>query len=237
MDNKIKLSIFKRAFHTNVKLLHIGFVVLIMTIVVISFFSTESKYRLVTNILSSNFERTDSIIDSAIYDLDSDKPEKIQIKEQFQIVEEIKSSYLYIAKRYTSFNYSFSIFFTVFSVLSGIMGFLIVKKGWDNTQGFYLKSSFIIAFFFSSLFGILPQVFEPKENIKNNLTKYNYYSGIQLDLYTLAKDNKGFFKRNTKNSIDSLNNELMFITKRIKENQDLYFDIYIDKVPTDIKLD
>ena len=231
MDNKLKLSIFKRALQSNLKILQSAFVILIMTVITIAFFTTVSKYRDITSILSESFERRDSIIKTAIYNLKADNSEVIQIKEQFQIVEEIKSSYLFVAKKYTSFNYSFSIF----SVLSGILGFLLLKQGWDNSQGFFLKSSFLMAFFCSSLFGILPNVFGAKDNIKNNLTKYNYYSGVQLDLYSLPKDNKGYIKRSTTNSLDSLNKELISITKKIKENQDLYFDIYIDKVPSDIK--
>ena len=76
-----------------------------------------------------------------------------------------------------------------------------------------------------------------EENIKNNLSQYHLYSEIQLDLYTLAKDNKGYFKRNDSTSLRKLNLEIMDITKRIKENETMYFDTYIDKVPSNISPD
>jgi hypothetical protein len=74
-----------------------------------------------------------------------------------------------------------------------------------------------------------------EENVKNNLSQYHLYSGYQMDLYTLSKDNKGYFERNSKGSKDSLNLEIRAISKSIKDNENLYFDIKIDQVPTDVK--
>ena len=140
-----------------------------------------------------------------------------------------------MAQRFNSYGYSFTIFFAIISIISDILGFLLIKKGWDNTESFYLKASLLIAFFCSTLFGILPNVFSTKENNKNNLTKYNYLGGLQLDIYDLVTDYRGFIKRNTIASLDSLNLTISSITECIKENQDIYFDTYNDKVPTDIK--
>ncbi|MGG8497771.1 hypothetical protein ACQY1Q_15275 [Tenacibaculum sp. TC6] len=235
MNSKIKLSVFKKALNQDIKIIRVLFGLLSVLIISFMFSLTINKYTKTANVISLSFSKKDSIIKRAIYNADFKIKEVSQLKEQFGIIEEIKKSYLFIAHRYSSYNYSFSIFFTVFSIVTGILGFIIVKIGWDNTNNYYLKSAFLISFFCSTLFGLLPNVFGTKENIKNNLTKYNFYSGLQLDIYNLVSDNSGYIKRSTKQSIDSLNTEITLITKKIKENQDLYFDIHIDKVPTDFK--
>ena len=181
------------------------------------------------------FEKRDGTIQKALDGTTSNLREVAQLKEQFLMIADIKESYLYIFKTYSAYNYTFSGFFTFFSVLSGILGFLVLKGGWDNTNNFYLKATFIGVFFCSTLFGILPNVFATKDNIKNNLAKYNYYSGLQLDIYDLANDNQGYIKRNTAGSLDTLNMKISAITKGIKDNQSLHFEINIDQVPTDIQ--
>ncbi|WP_046757104.1 hypothetical protein [Kordia jejudonensis] len=224
---------FKTVFRENY--LKIGYVLIVTLIVSIAFIVTIRLYYETAETMVSIFEKRDITIQKALNAATSDIREVTQLKEQFRMIADIKESYLYIFKTYSAYNYTFSGFFTVFSVLSGILGFLVLKGGWDNTKNYYLKATFIGVFFCSTLFGILPNVFATKDNIKNNLAKYNYYSGLQLDIYELINDNHGYIKRNTKGSIDTLNLKISDITKGIKENQSLHFEIHIDKVPTDIQ--
>lgn len=226
-------NFLKKLFKGDV--LKIGYIVFVTIIVSIAFITTIRLYDGAAEKVVSIFEKRDVTIQEALDATTSNLREVAQLKEQFRMIADIKESYLYIFKTYSAYNYTFSGFFTFFSVLSGILGFLVLKGGWDNTQNYYLKATFIGVFFCSTLFGILPNVFATKDNIKNNLAKYNYYSGLQLDIYDLVNDNQGFIKRNTAGSIDTLNMKISEITKGIKENQSLHFEIHIDKVPTDIQ--
>lgn len=231
----MKLSVFKKVFNRHVNVLKVGYVVLATIVITTAFFIAVQIYDNAAEKMVSIFEKRDLTIKNALDATTHTIPEVSQLKEQFGMIANIKESYLYLFETYSAYNYTFSAFFTFFSVLSGILGFLVLKKGWDHTKNYFLKASFLGVFFCSTLFGILPNVFATKENIKNNLAKYNYYNGLQLDIYDLVNDNKGYIKRNTKGSLDSLNMEISAITKGIKDNQSLHFEIHIDKVPTEIQ--
>lgn len=232
---KIKLSIFKRAFRKDIRIIRSAFVILLLVMVASLFSLTVSKYGESADYLESIYRHRDSIVSEAVFKVQPDRIELQTLHEQFNLIEELKESYLFIAHRYSTYNYSFSIFFAIFSVISGLLAFLLVKKGWDNTKNFYLKASFLVAFFCSSLFGILPQVFATKSNIKNNINKYNYYCGLQLDIFDLVKDNKGYLKSTSKDSLELFRKEILKISEGIKENQTLYFDIDLDKIPSEYK--
>lgn len=234
-QTKMKLSVFKRAFKRSVNILQVGYVVIATILITVAFIITIHVYDQSAETVTAIFEKRDITIQEALNTATSNRIEVEQLKEQFKMIADIKESYLYIFKTYSSYNYAFTAFFTFFSVLSGILGFLVLKKGWDNAKDYFLRATFLGIFFCSTIFGILPNVFATKDNIKNNLAKYNYYSGLQLDIYDLVNDNQGYMKRNTPGSIDTLNMKISDITKGIKNNQSLHFDIHIDRVPTDLQ--
>ncbi|NQY05493.1 MAG: hypothetical protein HRT68_04620 [Flavobacteriaceae bacterium] len=235
MKTKTRFALLRRALVRDINFIKALYVVIILAITTVVFFSLVQRYINTGQKVTEIFESKDCILENAVFEVSSTQPEIKQLKEQFLVIAEIKNSYLFMAEKYSAFNYTFSIFLTLFSIISGILGFIILKKGWDNIKNYYLKASFLIAFFCSTLFGVMPSVFSAKENIKNNLTKYYFYSGLQVDIYGLAKDNKGYLKRNTPQSLDSLNLEINAINQKIKENQNLYFDINIDKIPKEVK--
>jgi len=231
----MRLSVFKKAFNRDIKIIRVGYFVVATILVFCAFIATFNLYQGSSEKISDFFKKRDMRVEKAVFDSPYHHKEVAQLQEQFKMIEEIKVSYLYLSKRYGAYNYSFTVFFSIFSVISGILGFLILKIGWDNVENFYLKASFLGVFFCTTLFGILPNVFGAEENINKNLMKYDYYNGLQLDIYNLVEDNEGYLRRNTRGSLDSLNRKIMDITKGIKDNQDLYFDVHIDKVPTDIQ--
>lgn len=231
----MKLSIFKRAFKKDIIIIRISFVILLLAIVGVSFWFCVYRYEQSAEVIKNIFKQRDSIVEKAILADTLKSRETNTLRELYYTIAEIKKSYLSIAQRFNSYGYSITILFAFTSIISGILGFMLIRKGWDNTESFYLKASFLVAFFCSTLFGVLPNVFSTKENTKNNLTKYNQFSALQIEIYDLVKDNRGYMKRNTTESLDSLNLNISTIIKNIKENQDLYFDTYIDKIPTDIK--
>ena len=219
----------------NSNTLKVIFSFFLLVIPIMIFLMTINFFKGQSNEMEKIFKEKDSIVENSVYSFKSNIKEIKQLKEQFEIVNKIKKPYFTTAKKYSSYHYTFSILFTLFSILTGILSFLILLKGWENVNSFYLKSAFLVSFFWVSLFGILPNVLGNNQNIKNNLGKYNFYNGLHLDIYSLINDNKGYIKRDTKYSLDSLNLEILSITKNIKENQDLYFDVFIDKVPKEIK--
>lgn len=231
----MNLSSLKQIVAPNTTFNKVAFVLFLFGVISFTFFKTEGQFKLAANVISETYKNRDALIEKAINAEKGTTKEILQLKEQYVIITEIKKSYLFIARSYSSYNYSFTIFFILFSIASGVLGFLLLKKGWDNTTSYYLKASFLLVFFCSTLFGVLPKVFDNKENIKNNLIKYNYYSGLQLDVYELIKDNNGYIKDGSQESLSKLNKKISEITKGIKDNQDLYFDIHIDKVPVDAK--
>ena len=193
----MKLSIFRKAFNYDINIIRVLFVVLTVCFIGLAFWVSKNKYIETAEIVKKSFYERDIILQRSII-LDTSKTAPTQkLREQYFVIAEIKKSYLFMAQRFNSYGYAFTIFFAISSILSGILGFLLIKKGWDATDSFYLKSSFLIIFFCTTLFGILPSVFNTKENAKNNLNKYNYFSGLQIDIYDLIKDNKGYIKRNT----------------------------------------
>lgn len=231
----MKLSIFKRAFKSDIEIIRVVFVVGLVLSITTMFYTSEYMFRKTSKSLIDNFSKRDSTLEKAIMSEPNKIPAIAKLKDLYFTISHVKKSYLFMADRFNSYGYTFAMFFSFFSIVTAVLTFLILRQGWENTDSFYLKSSFLIAFFCSTLFGILPTVFSTKENTKSNLAKYNFLSGLQLDIYDLVKDNKAYIKTNTKESLENLDKEILSITKSMKENQDLYFDIFIEKVPTSIQ--
>lgn len=227
----MKLSLFKRAIKQDINIIRTTFVALLLLGIFCLFKFGEYAFGGSAKNIDKYFNQRDSIIDSAIMADTSTVIQKLKLKEQYAITKEIKKAYFYMAKSFNSFGFSFTMVFVLSSITSAILGFLVLKKGWDNTDNFYLKSSFLVFFFSATLFGVLPKVFFNKENTKNNLNKYNYYSGLQMDIYDLVKDNNRYIADGNLKTLDSCIN---VINANIKANQDLYFDTDIDNVPKDI---
>lgn len=211
---------------------YVGFAISILFFIVLGFKTTVKAYDDTSKIVTTYFTKRDSIINNSITNCKDDFIQIKKLKEQYLIIECIKQPYLYNAKKYNSYWFSFTIFFCISTVFLGIFTFLIIKDGWEKNN-IYIKISFLIFFLVSTITKIMPTVFDNKENIKNNLTKYNYYLGLQLDIYDLICDNKKYIKNN---QLDSLDIYISNINRNIKANQDLPFNIQVDKIEDQVKL-
>lgn len=231
----MRLSVFKRAFKKDIQILRVTYVVLLIAFVGCIFFISKSVFEGEGNSIKDSFTNRYKVIESAIFADTSKGPEINQLRELYSFISHAKEVNIITAVNYNAYGFSFTVLFAIFSVISGILGFLILRKGWDNVNNFYLKSSFLVAFFFSTVFGILPNVFNNKKNTEENLKNFFYYNELQIDIYTLVKDNKGYFKRNTTASLDSLRKEIISINEQMKKNQDLFFEINLDRIPTSTK--
>ena len=229
---KIKLSIFRRAFEKDIEVIHALFILFLISIIISFFLYSRDNFEESAILIKKHFTERDSIVKRTIANHKGSLIQITKLQEQYEITEKMKEPYFYMAQKFNSYGFTFTLLFTICSIISAMFAFLVLKKGWDNTENFYLKSSFLIFFFSTSLFGILPRVFNNKDNTKDNLAKYNYYNGLQIDIYNLIQDNKGFIKNK---KIDSLDIYISNLNTNIKGNQDLYFDTDLDKVSENIK--
>lgn len=225
------MNFTKKVFDKEVELPHLIFVLVMVLGVFLSFIIVNKSFESSSREVKSLFSSKDSTINKYISNNTSDLVQVSKLKEQFELTEKIKKSYLLMADKYNSFDFTFSVLFTVFSIISALLAFLVFKQGWDNVENFYLKTSFLIFFFSSSLFGILPKVFNNKENSKKNFEKYNFYNALQMDIYNILQDNHDFIKN--KNT-DTLGYFISKINTNIRDNQELFFDTDIEKVPKDL---
>ena len=206
----------------------IGFLSLFVFIVYIY---NLSFYNESANKIVQHFGRKDSLIQAEVHAIPDDSYQIKKLKTQYNIIQETKEPYILIAQTYSSNGYAFTMVFALISVLTGVFAFLIVKKGWDNTQSFYLRAGFLVLFFFSTLAGVIQAVSDTKENTKKNMERYYFYNGLQLDIHDYIRDNQGFIKRKEYEKVDSF---LSSIKNLMKNNPDIYFNIDIDKVPKSI---
>ncbi|MBL7847744.1 MAG: hypothetical protein JNL40_09775 [Cyclobacteriaceae bacterium] len=196
------------------------------------FFATTLTYKESAEKIDASFIRRDSIIQSALNLSDSNLAQIQKLKNQFVLINEIKQPHLFMAKSFSAFMFAFSIFLTAFSIGSAVIAAMVLKAGWTDSLNDYVKISMVIVFFYTTFFGVISNVVNTKESVKNNYAKYNQFTGVQLDIVGLLQDNKGLIGRK---ELDSLDFYIDRINSFIKENQALYFDTSDDKVPKEVK--
>lgn len=92
--------------------------------------------------------------------------------------------HLEIASKYYYNYHALSMMLIISSIGLGLCTFLLAKKGWDNEQNDYVKITFVVSFFFSSMFGLFVSTLKMEENFQVNLDKYNAITKIQLDIHS-----------------------------------------------------
>jgi hypothetical protein len=98
-------------------------------------------------------------------------PAALQLLELNYFIGYRSGYYVEIASKYF-YNYqACTMMLIVCSIGLGICTFIIAKKGWDNQQNHYLKISFVICFFFSTLFGLFVTSLKLDENFRANISK------------------------------------------------------------------
>ena len=229
-----RYKLAKLAFEREISYIRVGFVLLLLATIFGIFQLASVESAMAANKVGGFMSEKDSIISASVHAEKSTSPQIVKLKQQYDYIAKIKKSYFYIGRKYNSYGYGFALMFALSSTISAILGFLLVKNGWDNTTSYYLKSSFLVFFFSSTLFGVLPNVFGNEKNANQNYARYNYYCGLQLDIYNLMikKNEPAFLKKP-----DTLNHFIYEINNSIKNNQDIYFDTDLDKIPKNTKVD
>ena len=213
-------------------LLKVGFIVLLCLFVFILFKSNLDYYKEASDNIAKSLSAKDARIKAEIDGIVDTVAQMKKLKRQFGIIQEIKQPYFSMAMMYGKNGYAFTIVFAVTTLLTAVLSFIIVKKGWDNVTNFYLKSGFLVLFFFSTLFGVLQAVSNTRENTQKNISRYYFYNGLQVDLYDHIVDNPRYFELKQFAKIDTF---LSIVNRQIKENPDIFFDIDIGKVPKTVK--
>ena len=80
---------------------------------------------------------------------------------------------------------------TIFSILSGILGFIIAQKGWKNTD-IRIRSVFLTSVALTSFYGLSISVFKQETGINQNIKSYIKYDNIQKEIlnYCSTKPNR-----------------------------------------------
>lgn len=208
------------------------FVASILITAIVIYLISQSYFDHAGKKIANHLINNDIYIASLIDSSDNHTIEYAKLKHLFIVNKELKNSFYSLADRFNTFDstYTFSLVYS--SIIFGILGFLLLKKGWDNTESYYLKAAFLCFFFITSFFGIIPKVFQSELNYRKNYEKYNFFNAIQMDIFNLSQDNQKFFANG---QMDSINVHINEIVNGIKSNQNIYFDKNIEAVPTNIQ--
>jgi hypothetical protein len=144
------------------------------------------------------------------------------IKNQYYVSKQLKKYYMNMAVNYNNNYYRFSICFVVFTTLLTIILFLVAAKGWQNTNNF-LKALFLLTTLLASFYFFLPNVFNNKENLQNNLGKVIVFQKLQSNIISFS---------NTLNQTDQRKVDSMItnINDTIKNNYNFIINIDPQKV-------
>lgn len=227
-----RYQLAKRAYLREINTIRSTYVLLLVGLISLVFVLHFRQVNGTGEVMTEHFKRKDYLLSAEVNSMPNKVPQVLKLKKQFLLINQLKQPYLFLAQRFNTYSYVFALMFPLCSIIAGILGFIIVKKGWDNLTNFYMKSTFLVFFFFSSLFGVLPQVYKTKENIAKNIQKYHEYNALEVEIYNFINDNKGYIAGHKFAQLDSV---ISGINESIKNKQDLFFDIDIEKVPKDLK--
>lgn len=210
--------------------LKIGYCTAIVLSLVLLFLGHLFVYNNTACKLKGMIDARDCTIDS-ILNLVPDSSVQIKnLTNEFKIIQETKGPYFFMARSATTMWYALTAMFTLTSVITAILAFIIAKKGWDHIENFYLKATFIIFLFASTYFGVAPLVFNNKETGRFNMQKFCFFNQQQLLIYDIIKTKQKTKHNSASKALDSL---ISKIDSNIRTNQEFYFDLNQDKAETD----
>jgi len=101
---------------------------------------------------------------------------------QFNYLKYQKKQYLETARSYEVLYFTCSCSLVFFSTITGILTFVLARRGWDLANGI-IKVSFLTCAFLSTLVAAIPKVFDHEKNATNNISKYFTYSKLQMEIF------------------------------------------------------
>ena len=100
----------------------------------------------------------------------------------YQQVKILKMPYMRLAIKFYIYGSAFGIMLIYFSVISGIVAFLLVKRGWIESSNL-IKACSLTLFFGTSVYGLVPKVFKNMENTSKNIACFKSIHQIQFELF------------------------------------------------------
>jgi hypothetical protein len=202
----------------------ISFVVLSVHKYNYNFYLPNSK-----NVIKMMAEK-DAFMYSVINDACNKMPAFKQVKKEFFLLGMTKKLYIGVAQKYNVYGYVLTVTFTIITVLTGILLFLIGVNGWTNTKNMWLKYAFIICFFYSTCLGLVIKILNHVENSKNNIEQYDFISGLQLELFSFVQLNEN---NNDTNSINGKVDTLLIkVNNELQKSPMIFVDIKMEEMPS-----
>lgn len=131
------------------------------------------------------------------------------IKNQYYVSKQLKHYYMNMAITYNNNYYRFSICFVVYTTLLTIILFLVAAKGWQNTN-IFLKAFFLLTTLLTSFYFFVPNVFNNKENLQNNLQKVIVFQRLQSNILSFSNTLNQTDKKKVDSMITSINDTIKY---------------------------
>ena len=193
---------------------------------IIAFFAFDNKAdKIETDLINSDLHVETSI---------QDKADKNQISKgllsQYQYLKLLKKQHLETARSYEVLYFTCTYAFLFFSIITGIITFLMTRQGWENANN-KLKAAFLTCVFLTTLTGAIPKVFEHEKDASNNIAKYFEYNKLQMEIFYVMKS--------TVDLSDSLknakrNDTFKKVIDGINANNNLFINLSPNQSPTTI---
>lgn len=208
-----------------------------ITILIVGFFTifffamTGLKsvgFKHMAKIMRSDIETSDKIRDSLVNNYANVNNCTRALANQYRYIKHYKNQHVAIAEQFEVYYFGFVLISVIAAVVSGLMGLLIARNGWQN-QHQSTRAAFIGFIFCASFSGILTKVFNNAENADKNVTHYFYFTNLQTNIYNVFGQTDSLDKRCADSSLLKVFSEN---NKNMKENMNLFLDIKAENVPT-----
>jgi len=208
------LSKFIKLIQKTPTWMHIALsIVLVMIILIISFMIMVKKFEsLSTESLSyldqahkENVELVTKLSNTHLSETQRDI-----LLRKVAIIEQNKLHHIKLIQLLSKNFYALLSMFPFLSAITAMLVFLIVQKGWQESD-VYLKAYFILFTFLTSLVGIYPEVYNQSESIELHKKSYINFKRIQKTIFNYA------------------------LTAPIIERDTLPFNEFVDRINTEEK--
>jgi hypothetical protein len=149
--------------HPSVK--RIGFFGFLIIIHFILFQGTISFYNAKSNHAFTCYDTKDSLMNRHVQTDTSTQLYKETLKDLYFSTLKMRNTYNQFSVAFNVYQIAYSICLFYSAIILALLSFLVIKKGWDNTDNIYLKLAFLYFSGATSLFTFLPKVFNNDTNV------------------------------------------------------------------------
>ncbi|TAH04518.1 MAG: hypothetical protein EAZ16_05175 [Sphingobacteriales bacterium] len=188
-------------------------ILVVLLFIILGFISLKTMYAVINRVYNPlqtfNNTRSDYVTKKPFANLGLQKV--ATIKTQYITLENLKSHHKELGKVYYSNYYTFTVLLTVSTILAAVLLFVIIQKGWEDTNAL-IKTLFFILFAISTFFGIMSVSLSQQENYENNFKQYILYDKVQTNIISFL---------GTSGKYDSLKNEPIIDSFIVSVNNDI----------------